>query len=102
MKISIRSIINKKNTIKLLKNPYFWVILGFVLLIIFGQNNIIYLRHLKKEKRDLMESKQHYIREIKQDSINTIKLRTDMDAIEKFGREKYYMKRDNEDIYIIR
>ena len=31
-----------------------------------------------------------------------IKLKTDIDAIEKYGREKYMMKKDNEDIYIIR
>mgnify|MGYP007112378061 FL=1 len=46
--------------------------------------------------------KEFYEKEMKQDSINIIKLKTDFDAIEKYGREKYMMKRDNEDIYIIR
>ena len=46
--------------------------------------------------------KEFYIEEIKQDSINIIRLKTDMEAIEKYGREKYLMKKDNEDIFIIR
>jgi cell division protein FtsB len=50
----------------------------------------------------LNSRREFYLNEIKQDSINIIKLRTDMDAIEKFGREKYMMKKDNEDIFIIR
>lgn len=39
-------------------------------------------------------------KEIKEDSIKIKKLKN-TDQIEKYAREKYYMKRENEDIYLI-
>lgn len=94
--------INKKNIIRLLINRYFLIGVGFILLLVLSENSIVYTYKLHKQLNEIKSKKEFYINEIKQDSINIIRLRTDMDAIEKFGREKYMMKKDNEDIFIVR
>ena len=94
--------INKRNIFRLLINRYFIIGVGFILLLVLSENSIIYTYKLHKQLNEIKSRKEFYENEIKQDSINIIKLRTDMDAIEKYGREKYMMKKDNEDIFIIR
>lgn len=102
MKLKLPDFINKKSIINLLINRYFLIVVAFLLLIILGENSIVYSYKLHKQLNEMQAKKEFYLNEIKQDSINIIKLRTDMDAIEKYGREKYMMKKDNEDIFIIR
>jgi cell division protein FtsB len=55
---------------------------------------------LNQEIDELEANKKYYQEEIKKDQEN-IKLLKNPDQIEKFAREKYYMKRDSEDIYIV-
>ena len=55
---------------------------------------------LDKEIDELNDNKEYYKDEIKNDQ-QKIKLLKNPDQIEKYAREKYYMKRDSEDIYII-
>ncbi len=57
-------------------------------------------RVLNKEIEELEDNKKYYQDEIKLDE-EKIKLLKNPDQIEKYAREKYYMKRDSEDIYII-
>ena len=65
-------------------------------------DNYSYFDHriLNQEIDELEANKTYYQDEIKKDQEN-IKLLKNPDQIEKFAREKYYMKRDSEDIYII-
>ena len=55
---------------------------------------------MNKEINELEANKKYYKDEIKSDSIKIKKLQNP-DMIEKYAREKYYMKKDSEDIYII-
>ena len=55
---------------------------------------------LNKQLNELEDNKKYYQDEIRKDSEN-IKQLKNPDQIEKYAREKYYMKRDSEDIYII-
>lgn len=57
-------------------------------------------RILDKEIEELEENERYYINEIKKDSLK-IKQLKNSDQIEKYAREKYFMKRENEDIYLI-
>jgi len=57
-------------------------------------------RILDHEINELENNKKYYQEEIKKDQ-NNIKLLKNPDQIEKYAREKYYMKKDSEDIYII-
>ena len=65
-------------------------------------DNYSYLEHrvLDKEIDELESNEQYYINEIKKDGLK-IKHLKNSDQIEKYAREKYFMKRENEDIYLI-
>ena len=87
--------------LKFLGNRYVVVII-FVIVWLTFLDNYSYFEHkvLNKEIEELEDNKQYYIDEIKKDS-TSIKQLKNADQTEKYAREKYYMKRDNEDIYII-
>ncbi|MBQ9312411.1 MAG: septum formation initiator family protein [Bacteroidales bacterium] len=88
------------------KKPYgkyiIALVLFFMLLFLMKDNNLRYYKKLRKQRVELEQEKQTYKDEIKQDSLNTIKLQKNIHEVEKFGREKYMMKKPNEDIYIIK
>ena len=86
---------------KFVSNKYIWVLLFFVSWMLF-LDNYSYLDHrlLNKQIQELEDNKEYYKEEINQD-LKSIKSFKNPDQIEKYAREKYYMKRENEDIYII-
>jgi cell division protein DivIC len=92
---------NKYPILKILSNRYVVVIVFFSVWMVF-LDNTSYLDHriLNKELQELEENKKYYQDEIKKDE-EDIKRLKNPDQIEKYAREKYYMKRDSEDIYII-
>ena len=59
-------------------------------------------KKLNKKADDLKKQKEFYISKIKSDSTKLFKLKNDSEEQEKFAREKFLMKKDNEDIFIIR
>ena len=54
-----------------------------------------------RELKELQVSKAWYQKEIAKESIEAEQLKTNPTTIEKYAREKYLMKRDNEDIFIV-
>ena len=78
------------------------LVIIFVTVWLLFLDNYSYLEHrvLDREIEELEQNKDYYIQEIKKDS-TSIKQLNNPDQTEKYAREKYYMKRDNEDIYII-
>ena len=97
----IKSILSQFTFLSFLGNRYLLVTLGFLVWMLF-LDNYSYLEHrvLNKEIDELQDNIDYYETEIKKDSIRIKKLKNP-DQIEKYAREKYYMKRENEDIYII-
>jgi len=92
---------NKRQWMRYISNRYVLVTLFFIVWILFLDNySRLNHRILDKEIDELEENKEYYQNEIKRDSQN-IKLLKNPDQVEKYAREKYYMKRDSEDIYII-
>ncbi|MGL2967030.1 FtsB family cell division protein [Flavobacterium sp. XGLA_31] len=87
--------------LKILGNRYVIVLVFFTVWMLF-LDNTSYMEHriLNKQLDELEDNKKYYQDEIKKDEEN-IKLLKNPDQIEKYAREKYYMKRDSEDIYII-
>lgn len=65
-------------------------------------DNYSYFGHriLDQQIEDLEDNTTYYKEEIKKDQQN-IKQLKNSEQIEKYAREKYYMKKDSEDIYII-
>jgi cell division protein FtsB len=67
----------------------------------FDRHDIISQVKLRKELKKLEEEKEFYLREIAKDSKNLNELLTNPKTLEKFAREKYLMKKENEDIFVI-
>jgi cell division protein DivIC len=86
---------------KFLSNRYVWVLLFFSTWMIF-LDNYSYFDHrfLDKQIDELEDNATYYKQEIKKDQEN-IKQLKNPDQTEKYAREKYYMKKDSEDVYII-
>lgn len=87
---------------KYINNKYFYTGLLFLIWwIFFDQESLIVQYNLTSVKAGLEDQKEYYLEEIKndQEAINT--LQNDTVLLEKYAREKYYMKKDNEDVYVI-
>lgn len=89
------------NYANLIKNKYVWVLLFFIVWMLFLDNYSYFdSRVLNKQIDELETNKKYYQEEIAKDQEN-IKLLKNPNQIEKYAREKYFMKKDSEDIYII-
>ena len=84
-----------------LKSPFILIGLLFVLWMLFFDSNS-YLNHnrLSNDINQLQKDKQHYKEEIKKDSI-ALKELSCPEGLEKYAREKYHMKKENEEIFLI-
>ena len=84
------------------KNKYLLTGVVFLLLMLFlDRNNLISQYKMRKELSGLRKELQFYRDQARMDSIELSRLLGDSVELEKLGREKYMMKRDSEDIYII-
>jgi len=85
-----------------IKNKFFIAAAVFAVVILFLDRNNFFTRlERDKELRDLEKSKQHYTSEIAAEQKELQALKTNPATLEKYAREKYLMKRDNEDLFII-
>jgi cell division protein DivIC len=85
-----------------LYNKFFLAAVAFVLWILFFDRNDIFSQMDRKaELNKLQESKLYFTRQILEERTFSEELKNNPAAIEKFAREKYGMKRDNEDLYLI-
>ena len=88
--------------LKFFINKYFITTVLFVAwLIFFDSNNILTNMRTKDKLNELMKEKRFYIDEIKKDSVLIQKLLYDTLELEKYAREKYLMKKNNEDLYLL-
>jgi len=55
----------------------------------------------RAEVHKLQEEKDFYEKETAQVKKDLDELNTNLNTAEKFAREKYYMKKDNEDVFVI-
>lgn len=85
-----------------LKNKYLLTSVGFIVWIVFfDDRDLINNNQHHRELRALEKSRDHYITEINTISRELNQLKKDPAIIEKYAREKYRMKKDNEDLFII-
>ena len=91
-----------RKILPILKNKYFIITAVFVAWILFfDKNNIISQSDLAKKLHKLKEDKSYYQKEIREDSVQLHELLTNPENLEKFARERYLMKRDSEEIFLI-
>jgi cell division protein DivIC len=86
-----------------LKNKYFLTGLGFaVWMIFFDQQDLITTQvKQRNELNSLKASRDYYQQEIEATRVELEQLKSNPAVLEKYAREKYRMKRDNEDVFII-
>jgi cell division protein DivIC len=86
---------------KIFLNRYVIVILLFaVWMTFFDANSMKRQRALNHQVNEIKQMKAFYASEIEKNNKEIEELQTNPEAIEKYAREKYLMKRDTEDVYI--
>ncbi|CAI8344077.1 MAG: Uncharacterised protein [Polaribacter sejongensis] len=92
----------KKNKIvKIITNIFVLILVPFLIwMLFFDENSYLTHRKFDKEINDLERTITFYKKNIAADKA-TIKKLQDSIQLERFAREKYLMKKENEDIYVI-
>ncbi|MFN8257745.1 MAG: septum formation inhibitor [Bacteroidales bacterium] len=86
----------------IVKNKYLITgVVFFIWIALFDASSWYDRIRLKREYIKLENEKNFYLEKIKRDSISYQELKTNNENLEKFARENYLMKKDNEDIFII-
>jgi len=85
-----------------LKNRFVLVGLVFLVwMVFFDSNDLISQYKYKRKLNQLEENKNFYLEQIELVKQDKEELFTNLEKLEKFAREKYKMKRDDEDLYIV-
>ncbi|MCK6616218.1 MAG: septum formation initiator family protein [Cyclobacteriaceae bacterium] len=82
----------------------FYVITGlifFIWMLFLDSNDLISRYRLSAKLRALENEKEYYQQKIKEVEQDKNELFGDRESLEKFAREKYLMKKENEDVFII-
>lgn len=88
---------------KVLLNKYVVATLIFVAVIVFIDDYSLRVSsRLSRQLSERQTEEQRLKEAIVEDSANASILRNSMDAKEHYGRENYYMKRPDEDIFVIK
>lgn len=84
------------------KRLFFIITLVFVVWMLFIDDfNVFHRLSLNKKINSLEEQKEYYRKEIKRDSALIKTLKNNPDSMERYAREKYLMKKENEDIFLV-
>lgn len=100
--MKIKRILKKIIRSPFFRNKYLLILTAFVSwILLFDSHNLFSrisnLRYLKKLQKD----KEYYQEKIRKDSVELHELQTNKENLEKFARENYYMKKQDEEIFVI-
>jgi cell division protein DivIC len=91
-----------KKRLQWVNNPYFLLGLGFLVwMLCFDSDDLITQYKLQRKLRNLEVEKAYYLAQIEKIQQDTKELASKESLLEKFAREKYFMKRKTEDLYVI-
>jgi cell division protein DivIC len=83
------------------KNKYIIVSIAFAVWMLFiDTKDIGFMLSNSRKLRDLKKSEVALQKDIKDTKKELSFLKTDASSIEKYAREKFYMKKDNEDLFV--
>ena|SRR3989304_8353327 len=86
----------------LLKNKYVFTTLIFIVwMLFFDRNDIISQIGMRNKLSQMKQDSDYYTAEIEKNKIAMQELMTNPETLEKFAREKYLMKKDDEDVFVI-
>ena len=91
----------KRKWVGWLTNIYVLILTVFVIwMLFFDTNSLLIHMELRKEIKRL-EKQQEFLREEISKDRKIIEKLSDPEELEKFAREQYYLKKKNEEIYLI-
>lgn len=91
-----------KKIFSVVTNKYLLTIVGLVVWLTFFDRNDIFTQYdLRQQVLKLEKERNYYLQEIIANNQAIEELHTNQKSLEKFARETYLMKRDNEDIFVI-
>ena len=83
------------------RNKYIATTLLFLIwMTFFDENNFISQVKNQLKLAELETDKEHYVKEIAESTKDLRLLQNDKDLLEKFARERYLMKKENEEIFV--
>ena len=84
------------------KNMYVLGTVFFIVwLMIFDSNDILTQLSLRKKEADLQQTQFYYQKQIETVKADREALFSNQDLLERIAREKYYMRAEGEDVYVI-
>lgn len=87
---------------KILRNRYALVFVGFLVYItFFDAHDLISQMQIRWKLHKINQQKEYIESELQEAKDQTIELTTNKEMLEKFAREQYRMKRENEDVFVI-
>lgn len=99
---SFRIFVFMNRLLGLLRNKYFLTATAFVVwMLFFDRNDLMSQYDYSTQVNKLEEEKAFYTAESEKAIKDLDELTTNREMLEKFAREKYLMKKDNEDVFVI-
>ncbi|MGB5274236.1 MAG: septum formation initiator family protein [Flavobacteriaceae bacterium] len=93
--------IKKKKWFGILTNMYVLVLTVFLVWMVFFDTNSLLIHLELKREIDKLEKQQEFLREEITNDKKIIEKLSDPEELEKFAREQYYLKKKDEEIYLI-
>src|ERR1700748_673632 len=91
-----------KRLIDLVKNKFFLVTLAFVVwMVFFDKNDLLSQYQYHQQVSKLKQERDFYKSETDKVTRDLDELTSNPAKLEKFAREKYLMKKDNEDVFVV-
>ncbi len=91
-----------KKILRLLKNRYVLVLtFSFIWITFLDRNNLFNQYEFYSKQKELNKTKDFYLENLQKIDKEKSELDSDLSMLEKFGREKYKIKKTDEDIFLI-
>lgn len=85
-----------------IKNKYLIAFVAFAAILLFFDKNDFFTQVARShELKELQQSKLYYSSQIAIERKELEELKNDPATLEKYAREKYLMKKDNEDLFLV-
>ena len=93
--------LKKNRWIALLASSYFLVSMSFIIWMAFFDTNSLLIHRELQQEIDKLEEQRAFLKKETEKDKKLLKELNDPKALEKYAREKYYMKKDNEEVFLI-
>ena len=89
--------------VRFFKNKYIIVSISFVVwMLFFDHNNLFLHMQYRSELKELNQKKKYYLEQIEKTRTDVEMMKTNPAWKEKVAREQFLMKKDKEDLYLIK